>query len=177
MRFKLKITKENYLDFNIYHATNTPMYIRTVVLMALMVPLMLAGLAFFMMDQIDPEYKWVWQLLMGMISIYWVVTTPSRFRRNVRKQVQKITTGHNEFIGNFSLKLQPDHLEFISSDVKVDYEYSRVDKVVWNKGCYYLLMGGVSAIIVPESSFNNQMLEQEFLDTLRDKCPQAELKF
>lgn len=171
MQVNIRITQENYLDFNVYHATHAPNYLRSIIVMALTVPLAALAIAFVVLDQLSNN--WVWLMFAGVVSIYWVVTTPRRFRRVVRRHVQKITARYNEFVGEFSLTLHPEHISFVGSDIKGEYPYSKVEKVVWNKGCYYVIVGSVSALIVPENSFNRPLAEQEFLDALREQCPNA----
>jgi len=174
MRFNVKITQENYLDFNVYHATHAPNYLRSIIIMALTVPMAALAVALVVIDQISNN--WIWLLFAGVLSIYWAVTTPRRFRKVVRRHVQKITARYNEFVGEFSLSLEPGQIVFVGPDVKGEYDYSKVEKVVWNKGCYYVIVGAVSALIVPENSFSSQLAEQEFLDALREKCPNAEFQ-
>ena len=171
MRIDTKITHDNYVDFNVYHATRVPGYWRTLAIMAFTLPLALVAIAFVVMDHVSNN--WAWLLFAGVISGYWIVTTPRRFRNSVRKHVQKLTARYSDFVGEFSLVLHPDFIEFSGPDSDADYSYEDVEKVVWNKGCYYLIVGASSALIVPEASFAGQLEEQKFLDTLREKCPEA----
>lgn len=171
MHVNVRITQENYLDFNVYHASHAPTYWRTIIIMALTLPVAALAVVFVVMDQISNN--WLWLLFAGALSIYWIVTTPRRFRAAVRRHVQKITAHYNEFVGEFSLTLGAEDIQFVGSDINAKYEYSRVEKVVWNKNSYYLAMGSASAIIVPEACFRSQLEEQSFLDILREKCPNA----
>ena len=171
MRIDTKITHDNYVDFNVYHATRVPGYWRTVAIMAFTLPLALVAIAFVVMDHVSNN--WAWLLFAGVIGSYWIVTTPRRFRNSVRKHVRKLTASYSDFVGEFSLVFHPDFIEFSGPDSDVDYSYEDVKKVVWNKGCYYLVVGARSALIVPEASFAGQLEEQKFLDTLREKCPEA----
>ncbi len=171
MRVDTRITHDNYVDFNVYHASRVPGYWRTLAIMAFTLPLALVAIAFVVMDHVSNN--WAWLLFAGVVSIYWIFTTPRRFRNSVRKHVLKLTAGYSGFVGEFSLVLHPEFIEFSGPDKDVDYSYDDVSKVVWNKGCYYLIVGANSALIVPESSFAGQLAEQKFLDALREKCPEA----
>ena len=175
MRITIKITQPDFLEFNVYNVTQMPTYYRSLVMMALIVPLMIGLLAFFIIDQMA-GYTWVWILLAGVVSLYWIVTTPTRFKRQVRKQVVKMTSGFNEFIGEFCLELTDHKLEYTGKNLHVEYAYGDVKKVVWNKGCYYILLANEAALLVPETGFAGQLEEQTFMDMLREKAPQALFK-
>ena len=175
MQIKLKVSDKNFVDFNVYYATHAPTYYRSITLMAAMAPLPLAAAAFVAVDRL-PEYQWFWLLFAGMVSIYWIVTTPARFRRNIRNQAYRFRGECREFISEFTIELLHDKLVYAGRSLSAEYLYSDVQKVVWNQGCYYIFIEPEAVLIIPEMSFANQVEEQQFLDFIRDRAPQAEFR-
>ena len=172
MRLHYTVSEDDYLEFNIYHARHAPNYARTLISLSLLAPVIIialtaAAMTFFTI----PAY--VWGVLASAACLYWVVTVQRRFENIIKRHVRKLTGKINEFTGDYVLETHENGLTYEGNGERSEIAYSRVNKVAADRGRLYILLGALSAIIVPESAFAGPEQRREFLDILRLKCPEA----
>lgn len=170
MRLHYTVTEADYLEFNVYHVRHSPGYKRTLLSLALLAPALIIAFTAMAMTFFTIPLL-VWGVVAAAVCLYWVATMERRLDNLVKRHVRKLTAKINEFTGDYTLELLEDGLVYIGHGQLNKLAYSRISRVAEDRGGLYLLLGAVSAIIIPASAFASSEEKDGFLAQLAAKMP------
>jgi hypothetical protein len=168
MNLEYQLTKQDYIDFNIYHMTYSVTLKRSVFIQRFIVPIIFLGLPIFL-PKITGILLWYWIKFCIIASIVWIVFYPKILRKSITRRISKMldegkTTGilrkHN-FL--FTEEGIVDKTEF--SETK----YNLLEKVVEYEKHIFIYVRAIMAYIIPIRIFISVDEKNNFLNMLNTK--------
>ncbi len=173
--FDIKIhystTENDYIRFNIYHYTHSPSIKRTRQLLRFVFPLPFVLL--FAHTSTGWPFNTVVQAIIFYVafvlifSLLDLVHTNYMMRRTIRKMMKEGC--HNEFIGDFSMELADNVLRETGSGHILEVAYDRIDRIAHDGNLSYIYIGAVTASILPDNTFGDDIEKSTFFDALRER--------
>lgn len=165
MELNYKLTEEDYLDFNLFHAKNSPAVQKQVTMQRIFVPVLyivLAFLAFMFLDMPSFLVLFVLFLIMG---ISWVIFYPAYFYRLIKRNATKMMReGKNEgVLGAHTMIFTEDGLREISPNSEMSVSWSGIENFGDGPAGFYLYNSGLSALIIPKRELVNSEEVSGFL--------------
>lgn len=165
MNLEYEITKQDYIDFNIYHMTHSVSMKRSLFIQRFIFPIIFLILPILLVKITDIPL-WYWFSVFTISSVLWVIFYPKFLRKSVERKISKLleegkTTG---IIGKHSFSFTEqgivDRTEF--SETK----YSLFEKVVESETHILIYVSAVMAYIIPIRIFHSVDEKNNFLNIL-----------
>ncbi|KMT21879.1 YcxB family protein [Clostridium cylindrosporum] len=167
MNIKFELTKQDYIDFNIFHLSYSDSIRKSLFIQRYIVSLIFLVVPFVFAD-FSTIPLWYW--LIGFVAIYigWVSFYPRYIKGVVSKRTSKmIDEGNNVgIIGHGSLTLNDNGIEGKGEHSESKTNWSAVENVAETKNHIFIYISGVSAYIVPVRGFNSVGEKNEFIDKI-----------
>ena len=173
MNFKYELTKQDFIDFNLFHilyakSTRQSYFIRRYIfsLSFLTLPFLLAQFT-----DVRVEY---WLAIFILYYIYWVVFYPKRIKNMVSRKISKmVDRGKTDnVLGSHSLTVSQDSIIDKSEQTEVKTQVSAIHNIVEDKEHIFIYVNEDSAHIIPIKTFLNKTQKQEFQEFLRQRVGQ-----
>ncbi|MCB2353945.1 YcxB family protein [Clostridium estertheticum] len=165
MNLEYQITKQDYIDFNIYHMTHSVTMKRSLFIQRFIFPIIFLISPIFLIKITDIPL-WYWFSVCIISSVLWIVFYPKFLKRSVEKRISKLleegkTTGIlGEHNFSFTEEGVVDKTEF--SETK----YNLIEKVVESEAHIFIYVSAVMAYIIPIRIFGSVDEKSEFLNIL-----------
>lgn len=165
MNLEYQITKQDYIDFNIYHMTHSVTMKRSLFIQRFTFPIMFLAFPIFLIKITDIPL-WYWSSVCIISSILWIVFYPKFLKRSVEKRISKIleegkTTG---IIGNHSFSFTEEGI--VDKTEFSETKYNLIEKVVESETHIFIYVSAVMAYIIPTRVFHSVDEKSEFLNIL-----------
>ena len=179
MRYQLeiKLTEEDYLQFNLFQAFELPhskkamqksrLTFLGVVVLLLAVYIWIAGAT---------PFSIVYSLVMCLITTIYLAYYKKLVARNIRKQIKKLCkTGKLPFDENSVIQFYEDRIVETAASSRIEKGYEALERICVLGDCYILLFtSSVAAYILPMPQVKAQIDMQDFLSFLSGKCDTVE---
>lgn len=76
---------------------------------------------------------------------------------------------NKNLLGNRILEFDEENFYESLDDVKITYKYSIIQKVEYYENTYFLFVNNISAIIIPNTAFNNDLELNKFKEIINNK--------
>ena len=181
MKLHYTVTEQAYLDFSIYHAEQSESLSKLARRYRLLFPALISligvGFCGFMTWRFGVRvFPFAYLAGCLALSALWYAFYPRLHRSSMKKRIKAYVAEGNgkEFIGSFTLELLDDRRFMKDADgVTTAVPYDRIGKMVENKGCLYIYIGSMTAIIIPLDTFGSEEAYREFRDSLAEKVRTA----
>ncbi|MFD1030235.1 YcxB family protein [Metaplanococcus flavidus] len=165
MELNYKLTEEDYIDFNLFHAKNSKAVKKQVTMQRVLVPVMYIILAFLGLVFLDMPFLFLFIpfLLMGIL---WFIFYPAYFYRLIKRNSTKMMReGKNEgVLGAHKMIFTEDGLREISPKGEMSISWSGIESFGEDPSGFYLYNSGMSALIIPKKELGNSEEVSRFLD-------------
>ena len=176
MKLHFTVTEQAYLDFNIDHIEHSDSLRKAAGRARLIVPLVLlfigASFTVFIVCKFG-IHAFPLAYLAGCLAVsaLWYVLYPAYYRRILEKRLKSYLAEGNgkEFLGDFTLELLDDRLRMAGAGGVTEALYANVGKLIENKGCLYIYIGSMTAVILPLDAFGSAETYREFRHLLEEK--------
>lgn len=169
-RIDYTLTKEAYLEYNLYYMKRSASIKRMVLFVQYGLPLLLilflAVLYFFSLISMANA-----SAISAVAYGVCVFLYPGIFTRSMKRRLRKMIDegAGREFIGEHTLTWHDDYLQDTFSGNVFQVPYHHVEKIIENAGSLYLFIGPMLAFVLPLSVFRDGEQKTAFLALLADR--------
>ena len=172
MKINFEITKEDYINFNLYHLENSKSQKKTFNILRYAIPIIFSIPIYFIGTGIFNQPSMYWIMVAIVFTIIWVFTYPKQYKKLVAKQTDKLLSeGDNSSIfGKKSLEIVDGTIvvkgEFTSDTVSLE---SIKDIKIYEE-MILIYISGFAAHIIPRRYLDKDT-ENEFIKELKNIVP------
>lgn len=165
MELNYKLTEEDYVDFNLFHAKNSPAVQKQVTMQRIFVPLLYIVLAFLAFTYLDMPSFLVLSVMFFIMGILWAIFYPAYFYRLIKRNAAKMMReGKNEAVlGAHKMIFTEDGLREVSPKGEMSISWSGIETFGEGESGFYLYNSGMSALIIPKKELGNSAEVSSFL--------------
>lgn len=156
MELNYKLNEEDYLDFNLFHAKNSPAVQKQVTMQRIFVPVLYIVLAILASIFLDMPFLILFIPFL-IIGILWSIFYPAYFYRLIKRNATKMMReGKNEgVLGAHKMIFTEDGLREISPKGELSISWSGIENFGEGPSGFYLYNSGLSALIIPKKELGN----------------------
>lgn len=168
MKLEYEITKQDYIDFNIYHMNHSITMKRSLFIQRFFIPIIFLILPIFLVKITDtPLLYWFGVFIISFVL--WIIYYPKFFKKSVERNISKMleegkTTG---ILGNhiflYTEEGVVDKTEFSETS------YNLIEKVVESEAHIFIYVSAVMAYIIPIRIFGSVDEKENFLNILNKR--------
>ncbi len=168
MNLEYQITKQDYIDFNIYHMTHSVTMKRSLFIQRFIFPIIFLVLPIFLI-RITAIPLWYWFTTFIISSILWVVFYPKSLKKSVKRKISKILEeGKNTgILGNHIFSFTEEGI--VDKTEFSETKYSLIEKVVESETHIFIYVSAVMAYIIPIRIFGSADEKNNFLNILNNR--------
>lgn len=165
MILKFEVTFDDMLDFNMFHALNSPTIKKTLTIQRfILVPGIYLVMALFF--TYISGYKSIRFFLPAFIilSILVALVYPKRFKwRMKRNLIKMLKEGKNTGVGEQTLNMSPEEIIETNEFKEIRLKWSSIQKIVKTEKSVLMYTSSASAIIIPFRTFNSKEKAEDFI--------------
>ena len=170
MKLEYEITKQDYIDFNIYHMNHSVTIKRSLFIQRFIFPITFLILPMFLVKVTDIPL-WYWLDVSIISSVLWIIYYPKFLIKSVGRKVSNMleegkTTG---ILGNHIFSLSEEGV--IDKTEFSETSYKLIEKVVESEDhiYIYIYVSAVMACIIPIRIFGSVDEKENFLNKLNKR--------
>ena len=170
MRLDYELTKQDYIDFNIYHIKNSDTIKRSMLLQRYVMAALYLILPFLVASVTDIPL-WYWFIAFVIAAVLWVAFYPRYFMSTTVKRISKmLEEGNNkDMLGQHSISLDDEGFRETSLNGESKVSWSGVEKVGDTESHIFIYTSSIMAYIIPKRTFLDENTRLEFLKILNEK--------
>ena len=177
-RFNIRITEQDYTDFNVFCILNTPYGKKQIRTYRLAVAFIVA-IAMLTVVILTDSYVTITAeaIALGLLLLVLELSVKKRLVSSVKRQVKLLRKGVKKVYSPFSA-IEFYENAFVENDgeAKTQQSYSSVERVsIAENKVIYLHINDIRAYIIPISSFVSAQQYSEFVAFIKSKCALVEV--
>lgn len=167
MKFQYELTKQDYIDFNIYHIRNSGTLKRTLFIQRYVIAVIYLFIPFILVKVTDIPL-WYWLSAFTITAVLWVTFYPKYFVSGTIKRILKmLDEGRNkDMLGKHIFTVNEEGIIEESENGESKINWSGVEKVIETEKHIFIYISSISAYIIPKSTFEDEDIKNEFLKSL-----------
>lgn len=167
MEIKYELTKDDIIDFNLYHSENSKTIKRSLNIQRYIISVIFVFAAIVMSSYLDIPYSFTIPFFL-VVSLIWIFYYPKFFKWLIKRNVSKmLDEGKNKaIIGEQRLSISNEGIIAISEAGEMKSNWSLVEKIGKTKKNIYIYISSISAYIIPIKAFNNEEEVNNFISTV-----------
>ncbi|NMA82660.1 MAG: YcxB family protein [Epulopiscium sp.] len=164
MHIQYEISKEDYIQFNMFHVKHSPTVQRTLFIQRYIISLVFLVVPFVMHWTAQAPLKIAIPIFF-ITYVLWVIMYPKHFMKNIKKNTAKmIDEGKDEsLLGSQELWVTEDGIVKKTDVGEVKTSWKAVQKVTWDESILYIYVGVMSAYIIPFRAFKTEEEKEKFI--------------
>lgn len=168
MKLEYEITKQDYIDFNIYHMNHSITMKRSLFIQRFFIPIIFLILPMFLVKITDIPL-WYWFGVFIILCVLWIIYYPKFFIKYVERNISKMldegkTTGIlGNHIFSYTKEGVVDKTEFSETS------YNLIEKIVESEAHIFIYVSAVMAYIIPIKIFGSAEKKEIFLNILNKR--------
>lgn len=167
MRFELHINTEDYIAFNIYHATHDKQAKKYYVLnRLLMLIFSVCAVIIFMLAKASTSLLLTEIATLSVLSVYYYLHYPKMFEKQLRRHIQKQDLSQL-FHADETIEFTNTEVISTATGETTCTTYTNLGKLYITDDYLYLYKNAISAFILPNQCLNGQT--EELLQFLHSK--------
>lgn len=177
MNFEYSLTKQDYIDFNLFHMTYSDSMRRSISIQRFILPIGIIIILPFLLASLTRIPLWYWLIVCVCMSLFWIASYPKYLGRSVSKRISKmLNEGENEgkgILGKHSFSLSEDGIVDTSEHSELRTKLNAIENVVESKDHIFIYISAISAFIIPTRIFAGEDHKEEFLKKVREMAEGA----
>lgn len=163
MEINYELTEQDFLNFNIHHAENSPSIKKSIFLQRCSGPAIFIIMPFFATKQTGIPL-WYWLIIFYTISIVWFVLYPRYINGHIsRRTLKMLREGKNQNIfGDRSIKLTAEGISEVGSSTEGKISWKSIEGIEETKDYIFIYTSSISAHIIPIRAFKDSEIKEEF---------------
>lgn len=164
MELNYKITEQDYIDFNVFHAKNSKAVQKQVTLQRVLVPIIYVVLSILMSAFLDITFLIIFIPFL-LVGILWFLYYPAYFYRLIKRNSTKMMReGKNDAVlGTHKMIFTEEGLREVSPKGEMTVSWSGIEEFSEGDTGFYLYNSGLSALIIPKKELGNSEKVSSFL--------------
>ena len=170
-KFSYTLNDTDYLEFNIFHANNSAVYKKQLLVLRLLLPLVLAVLllVYYTYNR-DPLELLIKGIVYAIGSLLWFFVAKSLRTSSIKSNIKAMKkSGKLPFGKNTEIQFGEDDIHDISELSESKIKYSVIEKIAMGKNAIYIYFSSIQAFIIPFSVFENEEQKADFLAFINQK--------
>lgn len=167
MQVNYELTKEDYIDFNMYHGLRSKTVKKSMFLQQYILPIVYLIVPFFLEDFKSPKFKYCMGVFI-VIAISWIILYKKYLKKYMRKRIVKMIdegdTSKN--FGNKVMILSEEGIEDIGKNDQSKLKWEGIYKIEESDKHIFIYKNSMSAYVVPIRALDNK---ERFLDALNSR--------
>ncbi len=170
MKFEYELTKEDLIDFNLFHIMYAKSTRRSAYIQRYILSLLLIVIPIFLGQWSIVRFEYGLAIFLAFY-VYWVVFYPRRLRKIVSKRITKLLNDgeKNIVIGAHSLSISEEGIVDQSKHTKAKTRFKEIEDILENNAHIYIYVSENSAHIIPLRIFLNEAEKHDFLALIQQK--------
>lgn len=167
MKINYEFTKEDYIDFNMYHGLRSKTVKKSIFLQQYILPIVYLIVPFFLEDFKSPKFKYCMGFFI-VIAIMWIVFYKKYLNSYMRKKVIKMMEEGEDSknYGNKVMIISKEGIEDIGDHDQNKLRWDGVYKIEESDKHIFIYTNSMSAYVVPIRDLENK---EKFLDALNSR--------
>ncbi|MDO5708116.1 MAG: YcxB family protein [Andreesenia angusta] len=157
MKKDFVLTKEDYIDFNLYFYNNSPQLIRKRNIQRFIFPVVYLLIPVFLNNFNKVPYKQTLPIFI-IAAIAWLIIYPKLsiygVEKNVKRIVEKSEKGENSLTGDYTIETKEDGLLISKENGNVDIKWNQIIDLKEDDKRIYIFMSPMVAYIVKKEAFS-----------------------
>ncbi|NMA96108.1 MAG: YcxB family protein [Clostridiales bacterium] len=168
MEIKYQLTKDDYIDFNLYHMEHSASFKRSIFIQRYIVSLIFLIMPFALKSSTDIPF-WYWLTICSIVYLVWVIFYNRYMRWNTARRLSKmVDEGKNkDMLGERSLKVFEEGIMQTNELNESKVAWKSIERIAESKSHIFIYTSAVSSYIVPLRAFDDKEQKEEFLRILK----------
>jgi hypothetical protein len=177
MRLEYELTKQDYIDFNIYYIKNSDTLKRSLIIQRYVMAVFFLIIPFAIYRVTDIPL-WYWLAVFFVVAVLWVIFYPKYFMSATIKRISKLVDeGKNkDMLGKHIITVNEEGIKEESKNGDSRINWDGVEKVAEAENHIFIYISSVMAYIIPKSIFEDDNTRDEFLKLLYKKTEKDKFK-
>lgn len=166
-KFEYKLTKDDYIDFNIHHTKTSNSMRRTLFYLKYLTPILFVLIPFVITKGTDK----IMIATFTITAILWIFIFPKYYWKSIKKNIAKIVDeGDNgDLFGNRTLTISNSGIEELLDNGNNTKKWSAVTKIDESIKSILIYFSSVEAAIIPKTLFDNDDEVNKFIKYCKQK--------
>lgn len=173
MTINYEVTEKDYIDFNMYHMKNSKEFkVGKIILFGLLLLVFAFSLWRGLQnrpDEILGHTVFIITFIIFVVVPVLIVWLPFRPLAKWSVKLQLKGGRYNDFIGEQKMTLHDDYIEDANARIVSQIKYTTIEKICYNRDCFYIYIGAVKACLVPARYFSDKAEIKAFVALLKQK--------
>lgn len=163
MEINYELTEKDYLDFNVFHAENSPTIRRSILIQRLIGPVIFLIMPFYA-TRYTGIPLWYWVIIFGTLGALWYSFYPKYIKWEVSRRTSKLIKEGKDgkILGNKNIKLTPEGIYGTSLYSEEKVKWDSIERIEETEDYIYIFISSISAFIIPIRAFNDTNTKEKF---------------
>lgn len=163
MKFEYELTKQDLIEFNLFHITYVKSTRRSLFLQRYILPLAFIVFPIFLRQFAIVPFEYGLAVFV-FFYLYWVTFYLRRLKKFVSKRISKmLLEGGNSVIGSHNLEISEEGIVDKSEQTEAKTQFKAIENIMISKKHIFIYVNTNSAHIIPTRIFVNEAEKDEFL--------------
>lgn len=171
MDFEYILSKQDYIDFNVFHISYSDSMRRSVFIQRYIPPIGFLILPFILI-LVTTIPLWYWLTVFVFTSILWIAFYQKYIERSISKRISKmLDEGENEgkgILGKHKFSFSKEGIVDICEHSELKTKLNAIENIVEAKEHIFIYISPVSAFIIPNRVFESGAHKRDFLEMLSE---------
>ena len=190
-KFSYKISESDYLEYNNYHAFNSPESKQSMLIYrnVFAIVFIICGLAFGAIGALVdmPYISYSFYITFGIVTVLWLIFFKWIMKKQIKKNIGRVKKKGELYQGNVMISLDDDFIIETTEDGEAKVKYFYIDRVIMSEktiyiyinakqaimlpfSVFYLYINAMQAILLPFSVFATEQSRDDTLTFIEEKC-------
>ena len=177
MKIDYQLTKQDYIDYNIYHMSHSDTIRRSLFGQRYLISIIFLIMP-FMLIKISDIHLWYWLSTFIIVYILWIIFYPKYLRWYIIRRISRmLDEGKNvDMLGDHSFLLTEDGVIDITNFSESKNNWNVIENIVVTREHIFIYINAVMAYIIPIRAFININQKNEFINTLNNMTEKTKVK-
>ncbi|ADI00154.1 YcxB family protein [Salisediminibacterium selenitireducens] len=168
MELRFEITKDDYINFNLYHIENSPSQRKVYNFLRYGIPLLFSVPVYAIGTIIFQQPASYWVVIALLFILVWIITYPKQHKRVIRRQTEKLLQeGENSSIfGKKIMTLDDQTIKVVGGNSSETTSKQSIQEVKVYEDMILIYLSSITAHIIP-TRFLSEELKSELLEELK----------
>ncbi len=169
-QFNVKISEQDYLNYNVFHMMRSPYGKRTMVTFRVVIAVLMCLIAFIpsQTDRFSAEW-WIGKIPVVLLLVLFQVFFNRLFIWSIKGSIRSLKKrGKAGYTPDAVLEFYEDEFREITEETTVEHKYSVVERIsVVDNKILYIHINNVAAYLLPLSCFESLEQYDRFLEFMK----------
>lgn len=171
LQLDVSFTKEDYVQFNLYHQKHSASYKRTFNYGRRSLPFLSASILFLLfISGADRQFVKFMLIFCTIVSAIWMVKFKQLSEKDYIKNIEKLYESGDAPCSLYSKLTFTEHTIIEETEGKrLEIKYEKLQKLAANANCLYLYYESYIIFLIPDCSFEDDEHKQQFVAMIEEK--------